>query len=249
MSTRDLKSRRMTTPSSTSSRTGWIVFSLIGLSVLIGYVVAVSPWLQDFRRFAAGFLALDSVQRMWFVTRAAGLTGYVLLWLSTAWGLVVSSKILDSILHRSFSYDFHEFLSLLAIGFVGLHVIVLLADQYLPFNLLQVLIPFVAPYRPFWVGLGVIAFYLTVLASLTFYMRARIGARAFRLIHYSSFVAFLGSAVHGLMAGTDSSLLATQLLYAGTLLSVVFLTTYWLALQLQSRRAPTRALRPGRFNG
>jgi predicted ferric reductase len=246
MSARDLNSRRMTTPSSTRSRTGWLVLGLIGLLALIGYMVAASPWFLTVRQFAAGFLALDSVQRMWFVTRAAGLTGYVLLWLSTAWGLVVSSKILDSILHRSFSYDFHEFVSLLAIGFVGLHVVVLLADQYLPFNLLQVLIPFVAPYRPFWVGMGVIAFYLTVLASITFYIRSRIGARAFRLIHYSSFAAFLGSGVHGLMAGTDSSLLATQLLYAGTLLSVVFLTTYWLALQLQSRRATGHPLRSGR---
>jgi len=94
--------------------------------------------------------------------------------------------------------------------------------------------------------MGVIAFYLSLLASATFYIRSRIGARAFRLIHYSSFVAFLGAAVHGLMAGTDSSLLATQILYAGTLLSVVFLTTYWLALQLQTRRAPGRALRSGR---
>ena len=248
MSTRDPSVRRMTTPSSTNSRRGWLVVGLIGFAVLIAYFAVVSPWLQDFRLFAARFLALDSVQRMWFVTRAAGLTGYVLLWLSTAWGLVVSSKILDSILHRSFSYDFHEFLSLLAIGFVAVHVIVLMADQYLPFNLLQVLIPFVAPYRPFWVGMGVIAFYLTVIASVTFYIRSRIGTRAFRVIHYSSFVAFLGSAVHGLMAGTDSSLLATQLLYAGTLLSVVFLTTYWLALQFQTRRAPARALHSGRSN-
>jgi predicted ferric reductase len=183
---------------------------------------------------------------MWFITRAAGLTGYVLLWLSTAWGLVVSSKILDRVLHRSFSYDFHEFLSLLAIGFVALHVIVLLADQYLPFSLIQVLIPFVAPYRPVWVGMGVIAFYLTVLASATFYIRARIGARAFRLIHYSSFIAFLASALHGLLAGTDSSLPMTQFLYAGTLLSVVFLTTYWVVLRLMVQGEPAHVVPPGR---
>jgi sulfoxide reductase heme-binding subunit YedZ len=246
MSTQDLKSRRVISPSSNKPSTGWLIVGLIAAAAIIGSIAAASPGLQGARQIAAQLLALDSVQRMWFVTRAAGLTGYVLLWLSTAWGLVVSSKILDPLLHRSFSYDFHEFLSLLAIGFVGLHVIVLLADQYLPFTLLQVLIPFVAPYRPIWVGIGVIAFYLTILASVTFYMRARIGSRAFRLIHYSSFVAFLGAAFHGLLAGTDSSLLVTQILYAGTLLSVVFLTTYWLALQLQTRIQPKRSLPPRR---
>ncbi len=246
MSTQNLRSRRVNSPSSNKSSAGRLIVGLVAAAAIIGSIALAAPGLQGVRQVAARLLALDSVQRMWFVTRAAGLTGYVLLWLSTAWGLVVSSKILDPLLHRSFSYDFHEFLSLLAIGFVSLHVIVLLADQYLPFTLLQVLIPFVAPYRPVWVGIGVIAFYLTILASVTFYVRARIGPRAFRLIHYSSFVAFLGAAFHGLLAGTDSSLLATQILYAGTLLSVVFLTTYWLALQLQTRIQPKRSLPPRR---
>jgi sulfoxide reductase heme-binding subunit YedZ len=246
MSIQNPRSRHVNTPSSNRLTTGLLIVSLIAVVAIIGSIAAATPWFQGARQIATQLLALDSVQRMWFITRAAGLTGYVLLWLSTAWGLVVSNKILDPLLHRSFSYDFHEFLSLLAIGFVTLHVVVLLADQYLPFNLLQVLIPFISPYRPVWVGLGVIAFYLSILASATFYMRAKIGARAFRLIHYFTFVAFLGAAVHGLLAGTDSSLIATQILYAGTLLSVVFLTTYWLALQLQTRVQPKRDLPPRR---
>jgi predicted ferric reductase len=212
------------------------------LAGAIGYLLAASPGMEGARRAMVGLLSLDSVQRMWFITRAAGLTGYVLLWLSTVWGLVVSAKFLDPVLHRTVSYDFHEFLSLLAIGFVALHILVLLADQYLPFNLAQILIPFVAPYRPLWVGVGVIGFYLTILVTVTFYLRARIGPRVFRAIHYASFLAFLAAAVHGLLAGTDSSLLTTQLLYAGTLLSVVFLTTYWVALGVQRRWDPERTL-------
>ena len=61
--------------------------------------------------------ATNSVQTMWYVTRAAGLTAYLLVWLSTVWGLGVSSKIFDPVLQRVFTYDFHQFLSLLAIGF------------------------------------------------------------------------------------------------------------------------------------
>jgi sulfoxide reductase heme-binding subunit YedZ len=242
MSTLRLRSKPVNSPSSNRSHAGWVIAGLGVAVALVITMLASSPWAAGSRQVVSGLLALDTVQSMWFITRAAGLTGYILLWLSTAWGLVVSSKILDPILHRSFSYDFHEFLSLLAIGFVTLHVIVLLADQHLPFNVLQALIPFLAPYRPFWVGIGVIAFHLTVLASATFYIRARIGARAFRVIHYTSFIAFLGAAVHGLLAGTDSSLLVTQLLYAGTLLSIVFLTTYWLILQLHARLQPRAGL-------
>jgi sulfoxide reductase heme-binding subunit YedZ len=179
--------------------------------------------------------ALDSVQVMWYITRAAGLTAYVLLWLSTAWGLAVSSKILDLFLHRTFTYDFHQFISLLAIGFIVLHIAVLMADRYLPYTLAQVLLPFLSPYRPLWVGIGVIGFYLTLLVTVTFYLRSRIGARTFRAIHGLSLIAYLAATVHGFFAGTDSPLLATELIYASTFLVTVFLTSYWLITLIQKK--------------
>jgi predicted ferric reductase len=179
--------------------------------------------------------ALDSVQVMWYITRAAGLTAYVLLWLSTAWGLAVSSKILDLFLHRTFTYDFHQFISLLAIGFIFLHIAVLMADRYLPYTLAQILLPFLSPYRPLWVGIGVIGFYLTLLVTVTFYLRSRIGVRTFRAIHGLSLIAYLAATVHGFFAGTDSPLLATELIYAGTFLVTVFLTSYWLIGLVQKK--------------
>ena len=179
--------------------------------------------------------ALNSVQVMWYITRAAGLTAYVLLWLSTAWGLAVSSKILDLFLHRTFTYDFHQFISLLAIGFIVLHIAVLMADRYLPYTLAQVLLPFLSPYRPLWVGIGVIGFYLSLLVTVTFYLRSRIGVRTFRAIHGLSLIAYLAATVHGFFAGTDSPLLATELIYAGTFLVTVFLTSYWLITLIQKK--------------
>ncbi len=198
---------------------GAIIVSLLALA--LGY----SP-LDFVTRVFNRLFAANTVQAMWYITRAAGLTAYLLLWLSTVWGLAVTSKIFDPILHRMFTYDFHQFLSLLAIGFVILHIVVLLADRYLPFSLTQILVPFSAPYRPLWVGLGVIGLYLTLLVTVTFYIRRSIGQRAFRVIHYASFVAFLATAAHGLFAGTDSVLPATRLMYFGTTLVVVFLTAY-----------------------
>jgi len=42
--------------------------------------------------------------------------------------------------------------------------------------------------------------------------------------------------IHGLMAGTDSPLLTTQLMYAGTTLIIVFLTTYRMAMPLMNKQ-------------
>jgi len=178
----------------------------------------------------------NSLQFWWYLTRAAGLMGYFLLWLSTAWGLVVSSKILDSVLERTFTYDFHEWLSLLGLGFIAVHVVVLMADKYLPYSIWQVLIPFLSPYRPVWVGIGVIAFYLSLLVTVTFYLRKRIGMGAFRKIHYLSLVGYVGATLHGLYAGTDSALPMAAALYKGTALITLFLIVYWLVMLQLHRR-------------
>ncbi|HSJ85647.1 MAG TPA: hypothetical protein VK909_00440, partial [Anaerolineales bacterium] len=162
----------------------------------------------------------------------SGLTGYFLLWLSMIWGFVIPTKLFQPSLEGTFSYDFHEHLSLLGLGFVVLHVGILLFDNYLRFNLPQILIPFIDSYRPLWVGLGIISFYIMLLVTFTFYLRQQIGVKAFRSIHLLSLVGYLGTTLHGLFAGTDSALPMTMFLYVGTFLVVVFLTMYWLFLRL-----------------
>lgn len=206
-----------------------IIVDVAGL--LLGYSPA-----QVISKTADAVLATNSVHVTWYITRAAGLTAYLLLWLSTVWGLAVSSKIFDPVLHRIFTYDFHQFISLLAIGFTILHIVVLTVDQYLPFSIDQLLIPFTSTYRPLWTGIGVIALYLTLLVTITFYIRRWIGNKAFRVIHYASLIAFFGAALHGLFAGTDSPLWTTQAMYLGTTLTVAFLTAYWIFVIIQKRQ-------------
>ena len=217
-----------------------LVLLAAALVVLVSVLTGVPPAALVGRMLNALF-ALDSVQALWYVTRAAGLAAYLLLWLSTVWGLVIPSKFFDPWLPGALAYDLHEFLSLLSIGFVALHVVVLLGDRYLPFTLAGILVPFAASYRPVWVGVGIIGMYLMLLVSITFYFRRRIGAATFRAIHLASFGAYVAAAQHGLMAGTDSPLAATRLMYAGTSLAVVFLTVYWIMLLVFRRLAPAPA--------
>jgi methionine sulfoxide reductase heme-binding subunit len=222
----------------------WIVYLFIGALAGMTLLVLLSPQTAPLRAILNRLFQLDSVQAMWYLTRAAGLIAYLLLWLSTAWGLVVASKILDNLLHRSFTFDFHEFISLLAVGFLGLHIFVLTADKYLPYSLAQILVPFLSPYRPLWVGIGVIAMYLTLLVTVTFYMRRMIGMKAFRFIHVSSLVAYLGATIHGFLSGTDSSLPAAIFMYVGTFLVIVFLMIYWLVDLAIKRSAANTSPKP-----
>ncbi len=197
---------------------------------------------QSVARLVAAPLVPPSGNITWFVTRSSGLTAYLLLWISTLWGLAVSSKMFDPFLERLFNFDLHEFLSLLALAFTGVHVIVLLWDEYAPFSVSGILVPFLADYRPIWTGLGIIGLYLTALVTVTFYIRRLIGYAAFRVIHYLSYAAFALVLLHGVFAGTDSPLGTTRLLYLVTGLSVVFLSTYHVVYASLSRpRAPAGA--------
>lgn len=208
-----------------------VVFAGMLIAIVLGSTIGGGGFAQPLR----SLLGLDSVQVWWYVTRAAGLTGYFLLWLSMIWGLAIPSRIFSPILDGKFSYDFHEHLSLLGLGFVVLHVSILMFDKYLPFNLIQILVPFTDAYRPLWVGLGIISFYTMLVVTFTFYLRQWIGPRAFRSIHLLSLAGYLGATLHGLFAGTDSALPLTRFLYSGTFLVVVFLTVYWLVMRTPGR--------------
>jgi predicted ferric reductase len=209
-----------------------VTLFIIGL-ILVGAVAAMTPIGQSLGSYLRFLFALDSVQIWWYVTRASGIIAYLLLWFSTILGLAVTSKYLDGMLDRLFTYDFHEFISLLSVGFTLVHVIVLMLDQYMPYSLAQILVPFISPYRPIWVGVGVIAFYMILLVTITFYMRNRIGTRAFRAIHVLSLAGYIGVTLHGYYSGTDTALPSMQILYDITGLAVLFLTVYWLVMLLQ----------------
>ena len=208
----------------------WLdIFTVVGVLVTGVFLLAVGLLALQ-TQTVKDFFALDSVHIWWYVTRAAGLMGYLLFWLSTVWGFAISSKIFDSFLERMFTFDFHEHLSLLSLGFLGLHVAVLLIEKVEPLSLTEVLVPFVSTYRPFWTGIGIITFYLTVLVTITFYIRKWISMKTFRVIHYLSVAAYFGALLHSVYAGTDTSLTWVQWMYGGTTLVTVFFMVYWAAL-------------------
>ena len=103
------------------------------------------------------------------------------------------------------AFDLHQYTSLLGLALAVFHALILMGDRYIHFGLQQVFVPFSSvEYRPVWVGLGQVAFYMMAVVALSFYVRRRIGNRSWRLIHYLSFVTYLLALGHGIFSGTDS---------------------------------------------
>jgi len=141
----------------------------------------------------------------WYFVRATGFAAFAALGLDMVVGLMISTRLSDRWLARGTAVELHRWLSPISLALVLAHAAVLLADDYVRFDVLDLLIPFITPYRPFATGLGVVALYVAVVVHASFALRKRIGARVWRRLHYLSFVAFAGAAVHACAAGTDTA--------------------------------------------
>lgn len=162
----------------------------------------------------------------WILARAGGLTAYVLLTSSVLAGLVVKSRPFGRALKTASVTDTHRFLSLLALCAVGVHCFALVLDSTVRIRLPALIVPGLAPYRPLWTALGVISAELAALIFISFRLRKRIGARAWRRLHWATFGVFAAATVHGLAAGTDSARPWVFALYLGAIGSVVFATAW-----------------------
>lgn len=215
-------------------RTRPLRWGLYGLA-LAAVVVITGPGAI---RFAATWLSTESDRLPWYATRLFGLVAYWTLALSVAYGLLLSTGLLDAIAHRAVSFTLHQDLAAVGLGLSMVHGAVLALDHTVPYNLAELLVPFAGPYRPVWVGLGQLAFYLSAAVYLSFNVRRRIGQRAWRLLHYATFAAYLGATAHGLMSGTDTSAPWALWSYAGSALAIAFLFGYRVTASLVKRWSP-----------
>lgn len=207
------------------SSSGYALLLLLGAAVVgAGVAIAVLPaWVPALRTSLTG----DAPKAYWYLARASALVAYSLIWLAMALGLTISNKLARIWPGGPTAFDLHQHTSLLGLACGLFHGLILLGDHYIGYTLPQVLLPFAAAaYRPVWVGLGQLALYGLAVVGLSFYVRRRLGNRAWRLIHFLSFAVFALALVHGLTSGTDSVALWAQALYLFTGGSLLFLTMY-----------------------
>lgn len=176
----------------------------------------------------------------WLLARASGVTAYVLLTGAMVAGLVLKSRPFGRAVRTASVTDVHRFLTLSALGALGLHGVALTLDQTIRMPLAGLVVPGASPYRPTAVAFGVVAAELTAVIVASFWLRRRIGARNWRRLHWATYLVFLAATAHGLLAGTDSSRPWALDLYLGAVGAVVFATA-WRALATPARPSPTPA--------
>lgn len=182
-----------------------------------------------------GVVAANPSGLPWLIERLFAFLAYGTMTASVVYGLLLSTKLLDAIAHRPISFTLHQDLAAIGVGLAAIHGVLLGLDRTIPFSIAQIAVPGLAPHAPLAVAAGQVGFYLALVVTLSFYARRRIGQRAWRTLHYVTFLAFVGVTVHGIGAGTDSAQGWAQALYIGSAAVVVFLLAYRIALSAGDR--------------
>jgi methionine sulfoxide reductase heme-binding subunit len=162
----------------------------------------------------------------WLLARAGGLTAYVLLTLSVLAGIAVKTRPFGKAVRPAAQTDTHRTLALLGLGALVLHGVALALDRTVRMPVVALFLPFVSPYRPLPVALGVLAAELMVLVYASFSLRKRIGPKNWRRLHWATYAIFAGATLHGLTAGTDTTRPWALALYLAAIGSVAAATAW-----------------------
>jgi len=149
-------------------------------------------------------LVASSASPFWYLTRGSGFVAFALLSASLGLGLATAAGWRTRRFPRFAVARLHRNLTLLTIVFVCIHVATTIADGFAPVSLTDAVIPFESRYRPLWLGLGALAFDLLIALVVTSLLRARIGVRAWRFVHWLAYAAWPVAAFHLLGSGSDA---------------------------------------------
>lgn len=185
---------------------------------------------------------LSASPAIWYAARASGVAAYVVLSLVVSLGLALGGKAQTRRWPRFSVEEVHRFGGLLVGSLIGVHVLAIAADSFLPFSLTQLLVPFTSSYRPLWTGLGIAAAELLLALAITNHYRRRLPYRFWRRAHYLNFAVWAFASLHGLMAGTDRGAAWLAVLYGVSVATVLMLLLWRFGPRELRRIAPAGAL-------
>lgn len=145
-----------------------------------------------------------NAQILWFATRGAGIVSLLLFTGVVVLGVLTSVRWQAPGWPRFLTAEVHRSIAMLALAFLAVHIGTAVVDPYTSLGWLAALLPLASPYRPVPVGLGAVALDLIVALTVTSLLRARIGHRAWRAIHWAAYAAWPVALAHGIGAGSDA---------------------------------------------
>jgi methionine sulfoxide reductase heme-binding subunit len=148
-------------------------------------------------------LAASGPSVYWYLTRSTGAVALLLLTFALALGVVDVRRWSTPRWPRFVVDSLHRNVSLLAMVFLVFHILTSVLDSFAPISLIDAVVPFAGSYRPFWLGLGAVAFDLLLAVTCTSLLRQRMGYASWRAIHWLTYASWPIALLHGFGTGSD----------------------------------------------
>ncbi len=139
----------------------------------------------------------------WYLTRSTGAVALLLLTFAIALGVLDVQRWSSPRWPRFVIDSLHRSVSLLAMVFLLIHILTSVLDSFASIPLIDAFVPFVGSYRPFWLGLGAVAFDLLLAVTITSLLRQRMGFGTWRAIHWLTYASWPIALLHGFGTGSD----------------------------------------------
>lgn len=178
-------------------------------------------------------------QVWWYVARSSGIVAWALITISVCWGLLLSTRAAAKASQPKSLLDLHRFLGGLAVVFTGIHLLGLVADNYVHFGWAEIFIPEQSEWQPRNVSWGVVAFYLLLAVEITSLFMKKLPRPLWRQVHRMSFGLYVFATVHGLKAGTDTG----NPWYQMTMLASINVVAFLVILMILAHRKSANASR------
>jgi methionine sulfoxide reductase heme-binding subunit len=160
-------------------------------------------------------LAAAGPSPLWYLSRGTGAITLVLLSMTVVLGITGTLRWRPGARTPRFVVDgLHRNISLLVVVLLCAHVVTALLDPFAHLRVLDAVVPLASSYRPLWLGFGALALDLLIALTVTSLLRARLGLRAWRAVHWAAYACWPVAVLHGLGTGTDARSVWLQTLTA-----------------------------------
>ncbi len=187
-----------------------------------------------------------STQVLWFATRGAGIVSLFLFTAVVVLGVVTSVRWQARQWPRFLTAEVHRSIALLSVVFLALHIVTAVIDPFTSLGWISAVVPFASSYRPFWLGLGVVSLDLLVAVVVTSLLRARVGRRVWRAVHWTAYASWPLALAHGIGTGSDATAAWMIGIEAACILAVVTAVAWRLVAGRRSADLPALVASVGR---
>jgi methionine sulfoxide reductase heme-binding subunit len=174
------------------------------------------------------------------VSGATGVISIVLLSAVVILGILLDRRVRLPGQPRYASLSLHRYVSLLAVGFLALHIVTAVVGPYARIGLAATVIPFTSAYARSWLGLGAIASDLMVAIVVTSLLRRHLSHWTWRTVHWLAYACWPVALAHSLGTGGGMRSGALLDLAIGCASAVLAAAAWRVASSLRYRGLPAR---------